>query len=460
MVADDIDTPAELAIRDQQALARLVDGVLGERDPRAAEPAEWQRVHAALVTSSRSSRSSGRGRFWLRAAIASAFAVSLALASGVLTSRRHSEPGQPAPQPMTYVVQGQGKTGTGFVQGEPSAGTAVRFSDGSRVRFHPHSVGRVLSSTPVGASVLVESGGAQFEIKHRFATDWAVYAGPFTVHVTGTQFDLLWSASDQTLDVRMKEGSVLVEGPGIDGGIRLIGGQSLRIPADGGQRTEPEAPAPVEKQPVFKLAAVEPARRSPTRSAALSPLTTISPVKPEPADHDPTPPDLTPAPAAAPPMPPRETPPLGWARRVAAGDFHGVVASARANGIESCLAGCSVGDLAALADAARYSSDGALAKQALLKLRARFPQSAEAGTAAFLLGRLGEQQDVGAALQWFDRCLDEAPDGPYAGMALGHKMFLGKSSGRLDARAAAREYLSRYPGGPYSGAARQFLADP
>jgi hypothetical protein len=190
-------------------------------------------------------------------------------------------------------------------------------------------------------------------------------------------------------------------------------------------------------------------------------------VKPAPVAGDPAPLDVTPPlapapppPTLEPPPPPRETPPPSWARRVASGDFHGVLAAAKAKGIDSCLGSCSVGDLAALADAARYSGEDALAKQVLLKLRARFPQSAEAGTAAFLLGRLGERQDVGAALQWFDRYLDEAPDGPYAGLALGHKMVLGKSSGRLDARAAARAYLSRYPGGPYSGAARQFLADP
>jgi TolA-binding protein len=121
-----------------------------------------------------------------------------------------------------------------------------------------------------------------------------------------------------------------------------------------------------------------------------------------------------------------------------------------------------VGDLFALADAARYAGDRRLAMQALLRMRARFPHAAQASTAAFLLGRLSEQHEASAvAIEWFDRYLQEAPDGPYAGLAFGHKMLLvGQAGGRRDVAELAREYLAHYPAGPYAGAARDLLKNP
>jgi len=147
---------------------------------------------------------------------------------------------------------------------------------------------------------------------------------------------------------------------------------------------------------------------------------------------------------------------------VAAGDFEAVLASAKADGIQKSLTERPVGDLFALADAARYAGDRKLAMQALLKVRARFPHAAEAPTAAFLLGRLSEQHEAStAAVQWFDRYLEEAPKGPYAGLAFGHKMLLvGQSGGRPDVAALARQYLAHYPDGPYAGAARDLLKNP
>jgi TolA-binding protein len=146
---------------------------------------------------------------------------------------------------------------------------------------------------------------------------------------------------------------------------------------------------------------------------------------------------------------------------VAAGDFEAVLASARADGIQKCLTERPLGDLFALADAARYAGDRKLAMQALLKVRARFPQAAEARTAAFLLARLSEQHEAGAAVEWFDRYLEEAPKGPYAGLAFGHKMLLvGQAGGRHDVAHLAREYLAHYPDGPYASAARDLLKNP
>jgi len=80
-----------------------------------------------------------------------------------------------------------------------------------------------------------------------------------------------------------------------------------------------------------------------------------------------------------------------------------------------------------------------------------------ARTAAFLLGRVAEEQDhsLADALRWYDRYLAEAPGGAYAGDALGRKMVLvSTAQGRDSARPLAERYLARFPGGPYAAAAR------
>jgi RNA polymerase sigma-70 factor (ECF subfamily) len=119
--------------------------------------------------------------------------------------------------------------------------------------------------------------------------------------------------------------------------------------------------------------------------------------------------------------------------------------------------------LMALAEAARGSGEAALARRALTTLRARFPGSAEAHQAAFLLGRLAEDtnNDLPGALAWYGRYLDEAPEGGFRDEALGRKMAATlRLGGRPRARPLAEEYLRRFPVGGYVQPARAILAPP
>ena len=128
-------------------------------------------------------------------------------------------------------------------------------------------------------------------------------------------------------------------------------------------------------------------------------------------------------------------------------------------GIDACLAEASSAELSALADAARYTRRGALAKRALLAQRQRFAGSRGAAEAAFLLGRLAEAGEGSAqALHWFERYLGEAPGGAYASEALGRQMILVQQlSGDERAAAIAQEYLRRFPSGTYARAAQSLL---
>jgi len=122
------------------------------------------------------------------------------------------------------------------------------------------------------------------------------------------------------------------------------------------------------------------------------------------------------------------------------------------------LAGAQVADLTALADAARYAGKTTLGRDALLALRARFPEADMARDSAFFLGRLSQGE---TALGWYDRYLREQPQGTYESQALGRSMMLRYEQGDA-ARAAelAGRYLARFPGGPYAASATKLRASP
>ena len=110
--------------------------------------------------------------------------------------------------------------------------------------------------------------------------------------------------------------------------------------------------------------------------------------------------------------------------------------------------------------AARYQQDHALARQVLLAQRRRFPLTARAAEASFLLGRLADDSPGGVApaVAWYDRYLAEAPDGAYASEALGRKMMvLERSHRRFAATAVAADYLRRFPVGTYARAAEAIV---
>jgi TolA-binding protein len=99
-----------------------------------------------------------------------------------------------------------------------------------------------------------------------------------------------------------------------------------------------------------------------------------------------------------------------------------------------------------------------VARDALIALRRRFAGSTPAKQAAFLLGRLQEDESASAALEWYGRYLEEEPDGPHASQALGRKMLLLHRQHAPDAEATARQYLQRFPNGSHAANAKRILA--
>jgi len=431
----------------------------------------------------------------------------------------------PAAPPLSFSVRGATVTRGEEIDVVGSSDAAVRFSDGTDVGLDVGARLAVTARDAHGARLRLQSGRARFQVVHRPNAAWTVDAGPYRIEVTGTVFAVRWSEADQTIAIAMESGSVRVSGPLLSERMSLRTGQRLvvrsttgdvqieeRRPADA-----PEgAPAPTEAvmAPAADRGAAEPkhpepltnhrrprgelALASPRSSGAAPPGTgpssdgagapgdrgapdqgngrvppVAAPLAQPPPFQPPGPSDRgEPAPVDSPPGAREETgdaagrPRTGWASRrwparVATGDSQAVLAEAEQIGFEATLAGAEGADLSAFADAARYAGRPDLADRALLETRRRFPGSARAQAAAFLLGRAADDRgDTAAGLAWFRRYLMDAPHGPFASEALGRQMIaVEKLGGRAAAAPLAAEYLRRFSNGTYLLRARALLGD-
>ncbi|MEA2697008.1 MAG: transrane sensor [Myxococcales bacterium] len=445
------------ALRPLSALATRWTDDEGNRagDPSAISD-RWERLRRGLEHGT-SPRPRGR-RVWLTLGVAGAMAVGVAL----VWQRAQ-------PPRVTFAVDGATLGGDGYVSGVGSAPAALRFSEGTKVDLGPGSRAFVVSTDRRGARLRLEEGRAHVAVVHRPRARWTVEAGPFTVQVTGTMFDVHWSGGDDLFEVHLIAGSVRVRGPLTGEGVTLRAGE--RFQARPNQRvmqverateeTTEAAQAPAATSPAAARAAPAPVQVSPP-SEPPAPLLPASPASPPSASS-------AGAGAAAPLRASRArvvasaTPGLGgnlgatWRQRVASGDFRSVLDEAEEQGTAQCLRSLPEDRLASLADAARYAGRSALARDVLLAQRSRFAGSSLARRAAFLLGRLAEEsgETPRAALDWYETYLAEAPQGSYAGEALGRKMLVMRANGETAAAAAvAREYLDRFPSGAYAGSAR------
>jgi TolA-binding protein len=308
---------------------------------------------------------------------------------------------------------------------------SLRFSEGTEIDLGPGSKGRVAEVTPEGARVVLATGVLRARVVHQPQASWTVVAGPYAIEVTGTAFDVGWSTEGERLELSLHDGSVIVRGPSLRDGLRVAAGQRLVAHARTGG---------AELSSLFAPEAAREARES-------------LPETPSAAEPEPTEP-VESAPAG--PAPPT------WSEMLASGNFRGVLAAAQARGIDATLNHGTIGDLVALADAARYAHDKSLAKRGLLAERTRFPRSAEACAAAFVLGRMADDGGLSKeALRWYDDYLTESPHGAFAAEALGRKLVaLVRSGDAGAARVVAKGYLERFPRGAHAAYAREVLPNP
>jgi TolA-binding protein len=350
-----------------------------------------------------------------------------------------------SPSKLRYQVTGASQTGS-YVSAPVEHPVVVEFSDQTRVVLAQSSQLRVEETSQRGARILLERGAANVHVVHREHADWTFAAGPFDVHVTGTRFDLSWDPAPQIFELTLREGSVEIQSPLSPAPVALRAGQTFRgdlalhtattaeVSALGGSAAPPSAPAPALAPPSPSISA------NANETADALPSSASS--------------SAAAAPSLVAPVAPRS-----WSKLIAAGEFKALLEQANERGVPSCLRACSAADLSALADAARYTGQTAIAEQSLQALRARFGHEPAGRSAAFLLGRLREGQGAASdANVWYGRYLSETPDGAYAAEALAGRMrSVQKISGPALARPIAEEYLRRYPNGVHAGTARSIL---
>ena len=347
-------------------------------------------------------------------------------------------------RPITYEIAGGSRFESGYLSASPDRAAVIRFSDGSAIDAAPGTRLRVDSTQNDGARVLLERGSANARIHHGKTSSWLFVAGPFEVHVVGTHFNLTWDPSKEEVDLTLDEGTVELKSPLGQGPFVVRKGQKFRaslltrsVRMDDANAIAASSVEPVQEPPaaLAQESASDPRVATGDESAVSSnPNSTGNALKASGARHD------------------------SWQSLVSQGRFKSVVEAAESRGVDGCLSFCSLGDVRALADAARYTGRSDLAERSLLAIRQRAAAGSQRSAAAFLLGRSSESRGQGSASSWYDTYLSESPNGEFAADALAGKMRITvRTQGTAAARPLAMQYLQRYPNGAHADSARKIV---
>jgi len=415
---------------------KVAEELGGGPDPARREA--QRRAVMALATQ----RPGGR-----RTRLALAFAATVLVAVGTFVLLQVL-----VPKPIVFWVGDQTSGGEegAWLEAEATA-LPVRFEDGTRVELQPGASGRVFAGDREDVRVVLSQGRVEAKIEPETRSRWTVEAGPYHVMAMGTVFEVDWKTDPLLLEVFVQSGRVEVKGPGIQAvGVRLEKRDRLRLSKAGAhfslsvENLPDRPPAPSSPEEVSaRLEAIEavkeqsvtrpPPREPKKKEAAVSESKVASLDR-----HRP------------------ET----WEDLFDLGRYSDAVEAAGKQGFEHLYKTLDDFQLWRLADAARYTGRGELAREALLSIRRRFRSSWRARVAAFLLGRIAIEMlnDPREASGWFKIYLREDPDGPLAEEALGRRISTCRQSGmRAESCRVAAKYLDRFPEGSFAEYARSVL---
>jgi hypothetical protein len=376
--------------------------------------------------------------------------VSMILVVGIAADGMRYERETAPPAPLHLVLEGTSVGDEQSIVARADAPAELVFSDRSRVILAPSARIAVLAMDSDGARIALASGELEVSVKPREGSSWRFDAGPFTVAVKGTAFHLGFEAARGRFTLQMHEGVVEVRGPSRDRRLTLRAGESLELfaTAPAAERQTPDAVS----GKLTMLGQPQPGTAPPPGEPAAEPLPARAPTHPS----------LHRARSRKGDSFAESQPNESWSGLIARGEFAAVVKDAEDRDLDVTLARASVAELTSLADAARYTRRYGVARQALLRVRERFPGSSRSSEAAFFLGRLAETgpSSAKAALGWYETYLRESTQGPYAAEALGREVTLLSQVDRARARVAARQYLERFPSGAQAELARSLAEAP
>ena len=321
------------------------------------------------------------------------------------------------------------------VTAPPDRDVPLQFSDGSSVTLAPGSAAVIASLARNGGTLRVNQGRATIHVVHSPKARWAVLAGPYTVTVTGTRFEVDWQPQSDRFVVSLREGKIVVSGRTSQPPTQMSPGQQLVVLGDTWTIGKLNEPGTVE--PTAAAKSVSP-------DITLSSAEAEDRAEPAPAAND----------VSATPL--RASPAESWATLARRGDYRAAFDAAQREGFDKVCRSSPASELLSLAEAARFAGHAERAIQALDALRSRFAGSEDAAVAAFQLGRLtpsGQQ-----AAEWFRTYLREQRRGDLTREAKGRLLeALSRAGDRDGARAAARDYLNAYPKGPHAAFAVRLL---
>jgi hypothetical protein len=436
-------TPVSSESQGTKALARLTH--LARRSVQPATPVALSQGLHALAARIAVGRARQRGlvRWSLAGTVAAGMVVSV-LQIVSFSRARLLAPTSPA---LAYQIEGGRVVDGGYLRESGNGGIKLFFTEGTEFILMPGTRGRLGAIDSSGARIAIEHGTASFQVTPRSDGKWLVDVGPFLVTVKGTVFTVSWDATSERFELRLRHGQVTVTGPVAGGDIALRAGQRLVV-------NLPKAEILITEQKLEEAWADSTA--GPAMPAAEAPRERPSAAPERPAAK-------TSTGASLPPVAAKVDGEHRWSAALAAGNLDLILADVDRAGVKSTLEKASSEDLFALADAARYRRRMALAREALLAERRRFPGLARSLDAGFLLGRVEEASERGMAraVEWYDEYLARAPTGTYASEALGRKMTLtSQLEGAAQAQPVAEEYLRRFPNGTYAGSARALRRAP
>jgi transmembrane sensor len=317
-----------------------------------------------------------RSRLRKRAALATAFATSLAVVALVASfGARHFAPPTPVVQESAGALRIEGSDWgeSKNADGEPRS---VELTDGSRIVLDPGARVQPLENTGRSVVVLLRHGRAVFDVKPGGPRKWSIEAGLATVEVVGTRFAVTRAPDRVTVEV--EHGVVLVRGDRVANRVqRLVAGERLEIPAQEVRALPSAAPAEVVERPA-----------APSAPPSASPSATPSkPLHADDSDH--------------------RADAVDWHDLAHRGDYAGAYAQLGAKGLADRARTADVEQVLALADVARFSGHPADAVAPLRRVMSEYAHDPRAALAAFTLGRLELHQlgDPAAAAQAFERSI-------------------------------------------------------
>lgn len=345
---------------------------------------------------------------------------------------------------------GQRPLGTWIAAGQEPID--IRFSEGTVITLDREARARITRADVKGAHLLLERGLFTARVVHLDPpVPWTLYAGPYEIHVTGTQFDVMWDPAQDVLDLRMTEGRVIVRGPLLEDGKTISKGEHLQI---GLQQRSLTISAFSPDDPPRDLNAINPAN---SVNLVDNPNQVEAPAQPKV-------PEVNSAEPAAPAHPAStssnsmelEPSEPSWQSLAASGNYRAALSAAEKRGFDEVIRHAAPAELLILADSARFAGDFNKAKEVLIAARKRGVKN----RTAFLLGKIAadHQASPGEAIVWFETYLAEQPNGSLSEQALGRLIELSRKSGDMaGAQKHAALYVKRYPGGAFIALANSVL---